>query len=183
MKNNENEIKLKRKEYDKWYKTQNKEKTREDTKRYHEKHKLDLKEYFKKHRVKYRLRLNSLEREKMKTDFNYKLKRLLRIRFITSLKKNKVRKNNSILNLLGCSIQDFRNHLESQFKPEMNWSNHGEVWEIDHIIPCSKFDLSKLEDQQKCFHYSNSQPLFKTTEIAENFGYREIGNRDKSNIC
>ena len=31
---------------------------------------------------------------------------------------------------------------------------------IDHIIPCIKFDLSKLEEQEKCFHYTNLQPLW-----------------------
>lgn len=62
----------------------------------------------------------------------------------------------------------------------MNWQNWGTVWELDHILPCVSFDLTKLEEQQKCFHYTNLQPLFKTTEIAESYGYKnEIGNRNK----
>ena len=68
------------------------------------------------------------------------------------------------------------------FKPGMSWENYGKIWEIDHIKPCDSFDLTKLEEQQKCFHYTNLQPLFKTTEIAESFGYiNQIGNRNKSN--
>ena len=35
--------------------------------------------------------------------------------------------------------------------------------------------------QKQCFHYTNTQPLFKTTSIAESLGYNELGNRDKSN--
>ena len=36
-------------------------------------------------------------------------------------------------------------------------------------------------EQQLCFHYTNTQPLFKTTKIAESFGYvNYVGNRDKS---
>ncbi len=64
----------------------------------------------------------------------------------------------------------------------MTWENYGKVWEIDHIIPCSRFDLSKEGEQKKCFHYSNLQPLFKTTDIAQEYGYlNEIGNRNKYN--
>lgn len=73
--------------------------------------------------------------------------------------------------------------IEQQFKPEMNWDNHGEMWEIDHIKPCSIFDLTDFKQQEICFHYSNTQPLFKTTAIAELFGYtNEIGNKNKGNI-
>jgi len=71
-------------------------------------------------------------------------------------------------------------YLEKQFLPEMNWENHGNIWEIDHIKPCANFDLTDIKQQQECFHYTNLQPLFKTTEIAESFGYTDqIGNRNK----
>jgi hypothetical protein len=84
------------------------------------------------------------------------------------------------MNLLGCDINEYKQHIENQFYPEFTWENHGDVWEIDHIIPCASFDLTKIEEQQKCFHYSNQQPLFKTTNIAKSFGYNNtIGNRNK----
>lgn len=112
-------------------------------------------------------------------DIQFKIKNNLRSRFYHII-KDKI-KYKSVLKLLGCSIDDFKQHLESQFLPEMTWDNHGEIWEIDHIKPCASFDLTKLEEQEKCFHYSNLQPLFKTTEIAESFGYvDQIGNRNKS---
>ena len=63
----------------------------------------------------------------------------------------------------------------------MNWDNHGEIWEIDHIKPCSLFNLIDIEQQKQCFHYTNTKPLFKTSFIAKSFGYNEIGNRNKSN--
>ena len=78
-------------------------------------------------------------------------------------------------------IKEVRIYLEQQFKPEMNWENWGKVWELDHKKGCCNFDLTKLEEQKICFHFSNLQPLFKTTQIAKNFGYfNEIGNRNKS---
>ncbi len=63
----------------------------------------------------------------------------------------------------------------------MTWSNHGIIWEIDHHIPCASFDLKDPEQQNKCFHYTNTKPRFKTTEIAKQHGSDQIGNRDKIN--
>ena len=72
-------------------------------------------------------------------------------------------------------------YLEDLFLPEMDWNNHGNVWEIDHILPIAYFDFSDEEQIKQCFHFSNHQPLFKTTEIAESFGYIDhIGNRNKN---
>ena len=74
---------------------------------------------------------------------------------------------------LGCSWDVFYKHIEKQFLPEMNWENYGKIWEVDHIKPLSKGGS---------FHYTNTQPLFKTTKIAESFGYvGYIGNKNKSN--
>lgn len=61
--------------------------------------------------------------------------------------------------LLGISLEGAKTHIENQFKNGMSWSNAGE-WHIDHIIPCASFDLSDPEQQKKCFHYTNLQPLW-----------------------
>jgi hypothetical protein len=50
-------------------------------------------------------------------------------------------------------------HLEKTFKPGMTRKNYGKVWEMDHIIPCSSFDLTNPEEQIKCFNYKNLQAL------------------------
>jgi hypothetical protein len=65
------------------------------------------------------------------------------------------------LNLLGCPVEQFKSHLEKLWQSNMTWENHGiDGWHIDHIIPCASFDLSKIEEQKKCFHYTNLQPLW-----------------------
>jgi len=74
------------------------------------------------------------------------------------LKKNKISKTTE---LLGCSLEYFKNYLESQFTPEMNWDNYASYWEVDHIIPCSSFNLTNIDQQKQCFHYTNTQPLSK----------------------
>lgn len=68
--------------------------------------------------------------------------------------------------LLGCSWSEFVSHMESKFRPGMSWKNHTvNGWHIDHITPCSKFDLSKPDQQRACFHYSNHQPLWYAENI------------------
>jgi len=100
-------------------------------------------------------------KKKLSEDPNFKLKWLLRSRISSAIKKQLGNKAYKTIELLGCSIQEARNHLENQFTNGMNWKNHGKVWEIDHIIPVSSFDLTKSEEQKKAFNYNNTQPLIK----------------------
>lgn len=113
---------------------------------------------------------NQWIKDKKSSDPQFKLKHILRLRLLDALKRNNTTKRHSALKLLGCSIEQAKQHIENQFKPEMNWKNHGSYWEIDHIKPCASFDLSDVEQQQECFNYTNLQPL----TISEN---RSKGDR------
>jgi len=118
--------------------------------------------------------------QKYGKDIKWTLSRNIRTRFNQALKNNF--KSGKTLELLGCSLTELKLWLEQQFLPEMSWDNHGVIWEIDHIKPCASFDLTDTEQQKECFHYTNLQPLFKTTEIAESLGYKNyMGNRNKIN--
>lgn len=65
------------------------------------------------------------------------------------------------LELLGCSIEEFKAHLERQFQPGMTWENYGYYgWHVDHICECSRFDLTDPEQQRICFNYNNLQPMW-----------------------
>lgn len=84
--------------------------------------------------------------------------------------------------MIGCSLSFLRQYLESQFLPGMTWDNHSkDGWHIDHIIPCASFDLTKEEEQRKCFHYTNLMPRWATTDIAKANNSNQIGNLNKSN--
>lgn len=92
-------------------------------------------------------------------DPEYKLRRKLRERVRNLFRKD--RNQGSAVRNLGCTILELKNHLESQFKPGMNWHNHGQFgWHIDHIKPLSKFDLNNEEQFLKAVHYTNLQPLW-----------------------
>jgi uncharacterized protein with HEPN domain len=182
-------------EYGKEWRDKNKPYTQEYSKKHYKENKKAKKEYHKQYlligdnkqkhqdKIKEWFKNNpnyskEYVSERYKNDINFKLKSNLRSRFFNSIKNES--KISSVLKLLGCTIKELKQYLEKQFKPEMNWENWGEIWELDHIISCCSFNLNKFEEQKKCFHYTNLQPLFKTTKIAESFGYiNEVGNRDK----
>ena len=73
-------------------------------------------------------------------------------------------KSASTMELVSCSIDKLKQHLESKFTDGMNWDNYGE-WHVDHIKPCASFDLSDPDQQRQCFHYTNLQPLWEKDNL------------------
>ena len=74
--------------------------------------------------------------------------------------------------LIGCKFSELKQHLENKFKPGMTWENHGLYgWHIDHIKPCSKFDFTDDNEQKKCFHYTNLQPLWAKENLIKRDKY------------
>ena len=100
------------------------------------------------------------------TNPQFKIIHNTRVRINKALKHNY--KTSSSKELLGCDLDFYRQYLENQFKEDMTWENYGELWDIDHIKPCASFDLSTDEEQKKCFHYSNTQPLYKIENQRKN---------------
>jgi hypothetical protein len=91
-------------------------------------------------------------------DVNYKLAHLLRHRLNQALKGDA--KIGSHVEYLGCSVDEFKLYLESKFESWMNWANYGRNgWEIDHVFPMSRANLSNIDELKKVCHYTNLQPL------------------------
>jgi hypothetical protein len=162
-------------EYQKKYYKKNQEKIKERTSQFREKRPdymiawrennkdkvyKQKREWFEKNRDK----LNEQERQRRKKDHAYRIKKNLRRRINDVIKKPN-KKHAPTFELLGCSLQEFLKHLEGQFVEGMNWSNYGNLWHIDHILPCASFDLTDPEQQKKCFHYTNLQPLWAIDNI------------------
>lgn len=99
---------------------------------------------------------------KYATDINYRVKSAIQARIRSAVKNNY--KAAATAELLGCSIEYLKYHLEFQFKQGMSWDNYGK-WHIDHKIPCASFDLSDPEQQKICFHYTNLQPLWMLDNV------------------
>jgi len=88
----------------------------------------------------------------------------LRNRIKNYLKLNHISKKNKTFEIVGCTPEFFKEHLERQFKDNMNWDNYGLYgWHIDHIIPLSS---AKTEEEiYKLCHYTNLQPLWAEENI------------------
>ncbi len=94
-----------------------------------------------------------------KNDVHYKMRHVLAKRVYSALRG--VQKSANTEALLGCSIRDFLVYFESRFTDGMTWAGvmDGRI-HVDHVFPCASFDLTTEEDQRKCFHFSNLQPLW-----------------------
>lgn len=150
------------KESRKKYYQKNLEKLRLEKRTYHELNKDKKTEYDKKYRE---LNKESIKKNKRKWELKnknnpiLKIKRNLRRRIHHALIKGY--KSASTFELIGCTVNEFKIYIESKFQNDMSWENYGtKGWHIDHIIPCSSFDLTDPEQQKLCFHYSNQQPLW-----------------------
>lgn len=115
------------------------------------------KDYYKKNKEQLNQKNRSYKRTRYKTDINYKILRCLRSRLTCALAGST--KKSTTKNLLGCTIDDLKLHLESKFVEGMTWENYGE-WHIDHVVPCCKFEMSLESEQKLCFHFTNLQPLW-----------------------
>lgn len=82
-------------------------------------------------------------------------------------------KSNRTHEIIGCTIQHLKAHLESKFTEGMSWDNYGtspdggfrDAWHIDHIIPCAAFDLTDDTELRACFNWQNLQPLWSSDNI------------------
>jgi len=139
-------------EYRKKYYSDNKEKIKLKTKIY------------KKHN---RQRINQNHLIRTKNDIFYVIKKNLRSRIQTAVKRNSLIKDKKTLDLIGCSIRELKNHLETLFKPGMTWQNYGKKgWHIDHIVPLASAK-NNIDDLYKLCHYSNLQPLWESENCSK----------------
>lgn len=121
------------------------------------------KERYQKNKEKILKRNSKYKKERWKVDSNYRMLHRIRSRVYSALAG--ISRSARTMSLIGCSIEELKEHLQKT--AEMNYPNtyfniddySGSEWHIDHIKPCSRFDLTKEEDQRKCFHFSNLQML------------------------
>jgi hypothetical protein len=142
------------------YRKKNSELISEQKKKYYENNRekslLYNKEYRKSNREKFNF-YSKKYREKNINNPIFKLSYNIRRRIRSFIKSNNYNKKDLIFDIVGCSPQFLKEHLEKQFIGGMSWENQGD-WHIDHIIPLSS---AKTEEEvYKLCHYTNLQPLW-----------------------
>lgn len=155
-------IKIERKIYVK----ENKEKIYVKTKRYnldnYEIKKEKRKEYNKINKDKINVQRNKYKRDKKLNNPLFKLSCNISTLIYVSVKNQGYTKKSKTYEILGCSFEHFKAHLENQFIDGMTWENQG-LWHMDHIYPVSR--ATDEEHLIKLNHYTNFQPLWAEDNI------------------
>jgi hypothetical protein len=125
------------------------------------------KKYREENRERLRVKNNIDKQNRINKNPLIKLRFRISNNITVSLKRNGGKKLCKTTDILGCSFNDFRNHIESLWESWMSWENYGnpkdgiyqpnKTWDLDHIIPSSK--ATSEEEILKLNHYSNFQPL------------------------
>lgn len=127
-------------------------------------------QYYLENKDKVNKKRQERVRHKEHTDPLFLLQRRLRGRIYRAVKNGY--KGGSAIKDLGCSIEQFKQYIESQFVEGMSWDNYGLFgWHLDHVKPLSLFDLSDPEQFKQACHYSNMQPLWAANNLKKGNNY------------
>ena len=113
-------------------------------------------------------KINEYIKNRMKSDLNFKLARYMRSRLYKAYKAQSVRKTNKTFDLLGCSHSFFKNWIIHQLYGNMTVENYGSVWQIDHCLPITSFNLLDEHDIKKCFNWVNLRPMYSNENNSKN---------------
>jgi hypothetical protein len=140
------------------YVLNNPEKRKESVKIYYLKNKEKIKDNKKRWDKNNPHYMSDYDKKRKKIDPQYKLWKNIRNRTSNYIKLENISKKNKTFDILGCSPEFLKKHIEKQFTEGMSWELMGEHIHIDHIIPLSS---AKTEEEiYKLCHYTNLQPLW-----------------------
>ena len=129
------------------YRESNRDKCRAYTAYYEKTHKESVNAYF---------------RNKRATDPLFKLLSSCRVLIGKKFKDNNHIKASKTVDILGCSMNDFKEYIQKQFSDGMTWDNYGSMWHLDHIIPVM-WKNDGIVTEEKIIernHYTNFQPMW-----------------------
>ena len=136
-------------------------------------------EWSKKYGKEYR-RKNKDRIKKYNQRPQIKLKKRMSLLIRNCLKKRDTNKKGlkTWTDILPYSIDEFMDHMQSQFEPGMTWDNYGfgeNKWSIDHIVPDSWFDYDDVfsDGFHKSWELKNLKPMWSYDNCGK--GNRYVG--------
>lgn len=140
------------------WKKKNSQKDKEITRKWREEHKEETSEYNSKYNVENREEIQARQtkqhRERKEIDLNYKLATDYRS-YLSNFMRSYQNESYHFK-----FKKDFLIKWFTFLNPKFIIQNYGVGgWNIDHIIPCSMFNLENENELKQCFHWSNLQPL------------------------
>jgi len=128
------------------------------------KYRLKKKEYLSRPEVKQHR--NQKHKNLLRTNPQFALASRIRSRISMAMKRLGGKNGNKTKDLIGCSFEFLKKHIESQFRAGMSWEDRSS-FHIDHIRPLASFDLTNPEQLKAACHYTNLQPLSPTENMSK----------------
>lgn len=150
----------------------NPDKVRLKHKRYREANKEKVKQWNKDWSANNRGRINEYRNERYASDPIVKLSKSCRDSVHRLLSHTGYKKSDKTIELLGYTVKQLKDHLESKFEEGMSWDNHGE-WHIDHITPLTVMVEMGITDPAVVNGLDNLQPLWASDNLSK--GNRYVG--------
>jgi hypothetical protein len=132
--------------------------------RHHEKALARIRRYYVANKRRKNAARNRLLHAQRQRDPGFRLRCYFRSRLATLVRARGQKSYSSSHDALPYSAEELRRHLESMFTQAMSWENYGKVWEVDHIVPVTEFNLTRVDEARACFALANLRPL----PVAEN---------------
>lgn len=151
-------------EYNRQYWQDNKHRLKDIASEYYKENKESISKKKKEYQIKNKDSTNEKFKKRYYSEPEFKIRCNLRNRLRIALQSNYM--SGMAISMLGLSIEEFKNYLESMFQPGMTWGNHSvQGWHIDHIVPLASVDLTDPEALKKVSHFSNLRPCWAKENI------------------
>jgi hypothetical protein len=155
-------------EYNKKYRDEKSESIKQYQTQYRKTNTEKLKAYYKLYNQQNKENRKTYKAQLRKNNLLFKLSDNINTLIRMSIKRSGYSKTSKTVKILGCSIEDFKKHLEKQFAEGMTWDNRNK-WHIDHKIPIS-WGASE-EEIIALNHYTNLKPMWAEDNIKKSNKY------------
>ena len=150
------------------YKARNKEHIKDYNKTYKKEHKEEISEYNSAYFAEHKDEIYARRNAYIKANPSFAVRLLISSRIGSNIKQiHKLEGSNTYFDVLGCTGEFFLKWIEYLDTDLLFDWDEKENWHLDHVNPCSNFNLTERNQLEECFHWSNYQPLLKEDNLSK----------------